>query len=698
MMEYKVLNDGNKIPVVGFGTFRLSGQECIDATYNAIKLGYRLIDTAESYQNEAEVGYAIAQCISEGIVTREELFITTKLSHHVPNSYEKTYKQFEGSLKRLGLDYVDLYLIHYPNVTPDARWKAMNAEDYRAMEELQEAGKIKSIGVSNFLQCHLKELLKTAKIKPVVNQLNLNPTWPQEELVKYCFERDIACEAWAPLVIVDNDNQEIMNRIAAKYRKSTAQISLRWSLQKGFIPISKTKHIERLQENLNIFDFNIADKDMQELDTLISHSFANNVYPDATYTLWSLYEQLRNKTIKVTTKFKLFNFFSLLKYYYYQNEIKISLFGFIPLIKKVTITDNKAKVYLFNVIRIGTEFTRWKRIAVEKLVPKWDQEEPKEKLIRWNPLENRYFHHLNHFINTYSEEKVGTLYPYYLKLRYFLTGKISIPHLDVHITTHCNIACRDCSHYIPYYKKEDHYIMSLEEYKGYIDSILKNVDRIYYILLLGGEPFLHRKLLEFVDYSCLQKKIQNVYIVTNGTLLLSENVTVELTKYKNLCIIISNYAVNKEIAVKQQELINILQKNRIKYIVDDNFKWYRQPEINLENKVTDPIVLKNNFYKCDFKNHVILGKGKIYPCAQAKYIETLAYDMPKDSYIDLNKDTLKKDDFINFYKKDCFKVCECCDMTHYGEVLFPAIQIKNNLNKSCEKKTNLQYQHVKIKY
>ena len=194
-IEYIELNDGNRIPNVGFGTFRMSGQECIDAVYNAIKAGYRLIDTAESYANEAEVGYAIAKAISEGICTREELFITTKLNHHVVNNYENTYKQFEGSLKRLGLDYVDLYLIHYANVTPDARWKAMNAEDWRAMEELKRSGKIKSIGVSNFLQHHLKELFKTAEIIPTINQLNLNPTWPQEELVKYCRERNILCEA-----------------------------------------------------------------------------------------------------------------------------------------------------------------------------------------------------------------------------------------------------------------------------------------------------------------------------------------------------------------------------------------------------------------------------------------------------------------------------------------------------------------------
>lgn len=677
-MDYKILNDGNKMPIVGFGTFRLSGQECIDAVYNAIKAGYRLIDTAESYANEAEVGYAIAKCITEGIVTREELFITTKLNHHVPNNYEKTYKQFESSLKRLGLDYVDLYLIHYANVTPDARWKSMNAEDWRAMEELKKAGKIKSIGVSNFLQHHLEELFKTAEIMPAVNQLNLNPTWPQKELVKYCTERNILPQAWAPIVILDKDNKEIMTKVAEKYGKSTAQISLKWSLQKGFVPLAKTTHLERMKENLDIFNFDISDEDMAKLDTLLCHAYAHDAYPDATYTLWSYAEQLLNKNILIKSKFKLFNLIPLIKHKYKDNKEKIYLLGILLLIKKVKINDTKSKVYLFGFLRIGTEFRTYKHIEKFQLVPKWDKEEPKETLIKWNSFEDRHFKRIYDYLNQYSDKKPGKHFIKYLKLRYLITGKISIPSMDVHITTHCTLKCKDCSHRIPYYKKKDHHIMSLEEYKGYIETILKNVDRIYNVLLLGGEPFMHKGLADFIDYSCSKKQIQTVNIVTNGTLLPDEKLLNTLKKHKNIKVIISNYSQNKKIKItKHEELIKILKENNIKYVFVENFIFQRQPEIDLEHRVTDPVKLKNNFHKCYLKYCTILGQGKIYPCAQAKYIETLDYNMPKDSYIDLSKKNLKKD-FINFFKSDCMQVCECCDMTHYGDIIFPAIQIEND--------------------
>lgn len=672
------LNDGNKIPNIGFGTFRLSGQECIDAVYNAIKEGYRLIDTAESYNNEAEVGYAIAKCISEGIVKREDLFIVTKLNHHVVNNYEKTYKQFEGSLKRLGLDYVDLYLIHYANVTPDARWKQMNAEDWKAMEELKKAGKIRSIGVSNFLQHHLKELFKTAEIMPVVNQLNLNPTWPQEELVKYCQERNILCQAWAPIVILDKYNKDTMEAVANKYGKSTAQISLRWSLQKGFVPLAKTTHIERLRENLNIFDFNIEPEDMAKLDELISQSWGHDAYPDATYTIWSLYEALNNKDVLKSKKIKLFNLFTLLKTVYYKNKEKTYLFNFLPLIKKVYINKNKSKIYLFNFIRIGTEKRRHVFNEPVKFVPKWDQDEPKENLIKYNAFQTRYFDRLYEYLKIFSDKKPNKFFKAYLKLRYFLTRKVCISNIDVHITTHCTLKCKDCSHYIPYYSKDAHHTMTFDEYKNYIDIMLKNIDKLYNILLLGGEPLLHKDLKSFIEYSCSRKQIENVLIVTNGTLLPDTDL-LNVMKNKKVKVVISNYSINKSLKnCKTYELLELLKKEGIKYSFEENFKFYRQPDIDLENKVTDNVKLRNNFYKCQFKYCTILGEGKIFPCAQAKFIDTFKnYEVQKDSYIDLLNSKTLREDFIKFYKSDCFSVCECCDMTNYGKVLFPAIQLES---------------------
>ena len=675
-IEYIELNDGNKIPNVGFGTFRMSGQECIDAVYNAIKAGYRLIDTAESYANEAEVGFAIAKAIADGICTREELFITTKLNHHVVNNYEKTYKQFEGSLKRLGLDYVDLYLIHYANVTPDARWKAMNAEDWKAMEELKRAGKIKSIGVSNFLQHHLKELLKTAQIIPAVNQLNLNPTWPQEELVKYCKERNILCEAWAPIVIIDNYNKNTMNEMASKYNKSTAQISLRWALQKGFVPLAKTTHEERLKENLNVFDFDIEQSDMNKLDDLVSQACGHDAYPDATYRIWTMYEALNNKNVLKNKKVKLFNLFTLLKTVYYPNKEKTYLFKFIPLIKKKYINQNKSKVYLFGFIRIGTEKRNYQYQENVKLVPNWDKEEPKQKLIKWNAFKTRYYDRLFEYLNIFSDKKPNRFFKHYLKLRYLLTRKVCVSNLDVHITTNCTLKCKDCSHYIPYYPKEAQHTMSLEEYKRYIDIMLKNIDKLYNVLLLGGEPLLHQDLKSFIEYSCSKKQIENVLIVTNGTILPKDELLKSM-KNKKVKVIVSNYSINKSLQnCKTKELLELLKQHNIKFSFEETFKFYRQPDINLNDKVTDKIELKNNFYKCQFKYCTILGQGKIYPCAQAKYIDTLNYNMKNDSYIDLlNSNNLRKD-FINFYKKDCFSVCECCDMSNYGQVLFPANQIK----------------------
>ncbi len=348
------LSNGLKMPIIGFGCYQIYGEDAYNAVVEAIKVGYRHIDTAESYENDEQVGKAVNNCIKEGIVKREELFITTKLNPHNKIGYQETKEAIEGSLKRLQLDYIDLYLIHWPNVTPDDRWKRLNADSWRAMEEFYEQGKIKSLGVSNFLQHHLRELDKTAKIKPVVNQLNLNPTWPQEDLVAYCKERNMVCCAWSPLVRLEPWNEKIMNEVAQKYGKSTQQISLRWSIQKGFVPLVKSTHKDRMIANMNIFDFVIDDEDMKRLDNLLCHPASHDATPDSIYTVWKQMLEIINlkinkKTIK-KEKYKLFNLIPIykVKFCYAEKVLKAEkhyLFGFLPFMKKVYEDELNASIY-----------------------------------------------------------------------------------------------------------------------------------------------------------------------------------------------------------------------------------------------------------------------------------------------------------------------------------------------------------------
>jgi diketogulonate reductase-like aldo/keto reductase len=205
------------------------------------------------------VGTAIRECG----VPREELFITTKLMN--PNhSYDLVMQSFEESLKKLGLTYVDLFLIHWPNPLPlRDRWEAANAETWRAMEELYEAGKIRALGISNFRQHHIEALLKTAKVKPVVNQIRLCPGDPQEELVEYCRSLDILLEAYSPLGTGKIFDVPEMKALAEKYQRSIAQICIRWSLQMGFLPLPKSVTPERIEENLKVSDFELEDADVR---------------------------------------------------------------------------------------------------------------------------------------------------------------------------------------------------------------------------------------------------------------------------------------------------------------------------------------------------------------------------------------------------------------------------------------------------
>lgn len=259
------LNNGVKIPVVGFGTWQTpDGNIAESSVREALNAGYRHIDTAAAYGNQESVGRGIRK----SGVPRDEIFVTTKLWNK-DHGYQAAKQAIDRSLMELGLDYLDLYLIHWPN--PEAfrdRWQEMNADSWRAMEEAVQAGKIRAIGVSNFHPKHLDALLETATIKPTVNQIFLNPSDLQPELTAYNDAHDILNEAYSPLGTGKIFKVSELQDIANNYGKTVAQIVLRWSLQHGFLPLPKSVHAERIQENTQIFDFELSAADMKTIDGL----------------------------------------------------------------------------------------------------------------------------------------------------------------------------------------------------------------------------------------------------------------------------------------------------------------------------------------------------------------------------------------------------------------------------------------------
>jgi 2,5-diketo-D-gluconate reductase A len=257
-MQTVKLNNGVEIPVLGFGVFQITDPaECERSVVDAIQVGYRHIDTAESYMNEEAMGKGIRQ---SGIA-REELFITTKLWIQ-SNGYEGTLKAFGNSLKRLQLDYIDLYLIHQPFGDVYGEW--------RAMEELYQQGKIRAIGVSNFQPDRIIDLIIHNKVTPAVNQIEVNPFHQQIETQKIFEDNSVMVEAWAPFAEGRNNifQNELLLSIAAKHNKSVAQVILRWVIQRGIIALAKSSRKERMVENINVLDFELSDEDLAAIATL----------------------------------------------------------------------------------------------------------------------------------------------------------------------------------------------------------------------------------------------------------------------------------------------------------------------------------------------------------------------------------------------------------------------------------------------
>lgn len=264
-MNSYTLSNNVTIPELGFGTWQTpDGDVAVASVKKALEVGYRHIDTAQGYKNEASVG----QAIKESGIPREELFLTTKL-WNANHSYDLVMSSFEESLEKLQTDYIDLFLIHWPNpVAFRDNWQTANAETWRAFEELYQAGKIKAIGVSNFLPHHFEELKKTAIIFPMVNQIFLAPGELQEEVVTYCQEHDVLLEAYSPLGTGKIFDVPEMKALAEKHQKSIAQVALRWSLQHGFLPLPKSVTPSRIEENIHVFDFELSEEDMNTIDQL----------------------------------------------------------------------------------------------------------------------------------------------------------------------------------------------------------------------------------------------------------------------------------------------------------------------------------------------------------------------------------------------------------------------------------------------
>lgn len=259
------LSNGVTIPGLGYGTYQTPNEETKKAVLEALSVGYRHIDTAAVYGNEQGVGDAL----KESDIAREDIFVTSKL-WNTERGYDATKAAFAKTIATLGVDYLDLYLIHWPANTKQFGAKAaeLNAETWRAMEDLYNEGKIRAIGVSNFMPHHLDEIMKTAVIKPMVDQIEVHPGWPQAESVRYNQAHDILVEAWAPLGEASALSNETIAAIATKHGKTAAQVCLRWGIQQGVLPLPKSTHQERMAQNTDIFDFELTDAEMTQISAL----------------------------------------------------------------------------------------------------------------------------------------------------------------------------------------------------------------------------------------------------------------------------------------------------------------------------------------------------------------------------------------------------------------------------------------------
>ena len=268
-----ILENNITLPFLGFGTYKVT-ENTEKIITDALEAGYRHLDTARMYGNEKEIGNAVK---NSGI-PRRELFLTTKVWKD-DLGYDNTLRSFDASIKDLGVPYLDLFLIHWPKATPDADWKPVLTETWRAMERLYEEGAVAAIGVSNHLPHHLMHIMRNANTLPMVNQLEFHPGYTQQATVNFCQSRGILVEAWSPLGRAAMLEEPLILELAQKYGKSPAQICLRFALQNNILPLPKSSSPERMKENLDIFDFELEMEDMYRLMTLPQTGWSGH-HPD----------------------------------------------------------------------------------------------------------------------------------------------------------------------------------------------------------------------------------------------------------------------------------------------------------------------------------------------------------------------------------------------------------------------------------
>jgi len=258
------LSNGVKIPCVAYGTYKAKDENGADIIAAAVEEGYRYFDTASYYETEEYV----AEAIRRSGLPREDFFIATKLWKE-EMGYEEALAACERSLKRLNTDYIDLYLIHWPKPTPDCKdWKQLDIDTWRALEKLYKGGKVRAIGLSNFLPHHLDNILENCEIKPMVDQIEYHAGYTQEATVQYCKQHDILVQAWSPISRGRIFHDVTLIELAEKYQVSVAKLALRFCIQNGIIPLPKAATRERMRQNMNLFDFEISDEDMKRINTI----------------------------------------------------------------------------------------------------------------------------------------------------------------------------------------------------------------------------------------------------------------------------------------------------------------------------------------------------------------------------------------------------------------------------------------------
>ena len=328
-----ILNNNKKIPVPGFGTDQIPEGECvINAVTWAIECGYRHIDNADCYNNQAGVGIAVKKCIENGVISREDLFIVNKVPDW-KQGYDSTIKCCKESLKTTGFDYFDLYLVHSPNRRCE-NWQKTVLDTYRAIETLYKEGLVKAIGVSNFEIRHLEFILEEAEIKPVVNQIEFHPQHQQKHVVEFCKKHNIQVVGWGTLNQGRIFNNDVFKQLAQKYQKDIGQIATRYSYQKDVIPLVRSIKKERIESNYEIFDFELSEEDIKLLDGLDGGEFSN-WHHDGIKPIKMVPEMEQEyKPKKYIRKYKLFGFIPfLVEKKYRWNKTKWFLFGIIPLVK-----------------------------------------------------------------------------------------------------------------------------------------------------------------------------------------------------------------------------------------------------------------------------------------------------------------------------------------------------------------------------